>query len=218
VTQVELGGQANVVLPLRYPIAPGAVYRKHLFGVWHDFSATGGDAIASAPGGDGACPPPLSGAYRPGLAAGDACVQLTLADGGPNDADGLANGVIRDPGGLAVPVSVTLEVVPLTTVLAAVGPDVVMLRLKMRTVSGDVMLRSLTLGSGGTGDERFIEDVLLVADADSDGEVDAGERVLARGRYARNDGELTLTLDDDLEVPFGTTEILVSYRTGAVNP
>ena len=46
----------------------------------------------------------------------------------------------------------------------------------------------------------------------------AGEGALARGRYTRNGGDLTLTLDDDLEVPFGTTEVLVVYRTGAVNP
>jgi hypothetical protein len=29
-------------------------------------------------------------------------VQLTLEDGGPNDADGLRNGIIKDPGGVGV--------------------------------------------------------------------------------------------------------------------
>lgn len=33
------------------------------------------------------------------LRSGDYCVRLTIEDGGPNDADGLRNGVIRDPGG-----------------------------------------------------------------------------------------------------------------------
>ena len=42
--------------------------------------------------------------------------------------------------------------------------------------------------------------------------------MLARGRYTRNDGSLTLDLDDDLEIPFGTTEILVMYRTGGATP
>jgi hypothetical protein len=194
------------------------VYRKHASGLWHDFSVARGDAIASARGADGVCPPPGSDAYRPGLAAGDGCVQLTLTDGGPNDADGSANGVIRDPGGLAAPLAVTLEVVPLTTVIEAAGPDVVMLRLTLRSTSGDVLLRSLRLGTGGSGDERFIEDVLLIADSDADGVVDAGEGVLAQGRYTRDNGELTLTLDDDLEVPFGATDILVVYRTGAIKP
>lgn len=219
VTQIEPGGQANVVLPLRHAIAPGAVYRKHVRGVWRDFSETHGDAIASATGeGDGVCPPPRSAAYRPGLFAGDTCVQLTLTDGGPNDSDGLANGIVHDPGGLAVPVAVTLEVVPLTAVLEGLGADAAVLRLRLRTMSGDVMLRSLTLAAAGTGDERFIKDVLLVADADADGVMDADEHVLARGRYARNDGELRLTLDDELELPFGTTEILVVYRTEAASP
>jgi hypothetical protein len=30
-------------------------------------------------------------------------VRLTIEDGGPNDADGVRNFVIRDPGGLAIP-------------------------------------------------------------------------------------------------------------------
>jgi hypothetical protein len=39
-------------------------------------------------------------------------VQLTLEDGGPNDADGLANHSVADPGGVAVAAgqAVTVEV------------------------------------------------------------------------------------------------------------
>src|SRR5690606_23283195 len=48
----------------------------------------------------GHCPPPDSDLYRDGLNAGDWCVRLTLEDGGPNDGDGDANGVILDPGGV----------------------------------------------------------------------------------------------------------------------
>ena len=114
--------------------------------------------------------------------------------------------------------AVTVEVIPLSTTLEAAGPDVVMLRIRLRTSSGDAMLRSLTLASGGSGDERFIEDVQLVHDTNADGVAAAGEAVLARGRYARNDASLTLDLDDDLEIPFGTTEILVMYRTGGARP
>jgi hypothetical protein len=191
------------------------VYRKLLFGAWQDFSAVGQDAIASAPGADGVCPPPGSGAYRPGLASGDGCVQLSLTDGGPNDADGYADGVIRDPGGLAVPVAVRLDVVPLATTLAAAGNDVVMFRLKLHTSSGDVMLRSLTLTAAGTGDDRGIEEVLLVHDEDADGAADTDERVLASGTYERNDSSLTLVLESELEIPFGTTDVLVMYRTGS---
>ena len=33
------------------------------------------------------------------LRSGDYCVRLTIEDGGPNDAEGVRIGVIRDPGG-----------------------------------------------------------------------------------------------------------------------
>ena len=32
---------------------------------------------------------------------GDDCLQLVIEDGGPNDADGVANGVVIDPSGIA---------------------------------------------------------------------------------------------------------------------
>jgi hypothetical protein len=47
----------------------------------------------------------------------DRTVRLTLTDGGSGDADGMANGVIVDPGGIAVP----LAVVPTLSIVAA-GP------------------------------------------------------------------------------------------------
>lgn len=37
----------------------------------------------------------------PGLVEGYLCVQLTIQDGGPNDADGLANSAIADPGAVS---------------------------------------------------------------------------------------------------------------------
>ena len=58
--------------------------------------------VESAPGSNGSCPAPGDTAYRPGLQEGHYCVQLSIQDGGPNDADGLLNGVIRDPGGVGV--------------------------------------------------------------------------------------------------------------------
>ena len=212
---LEPGGRAQVVIALLRPITAGAVYRKFLFGAWSDWREAGGDALASAPGADGVCPPPGGDAYRPGLTVGDGCLELTLTDGGPNDADGAPNGVIRDPGGLAVPVAVTLEVVPLTTTRTTSGGDVVMLELKLQSVSGDAVLKSLALAAGGTGDDRSIDEVLLVHDLDGDGLPDHGEPMLASGSYESNNGSLTLELVSEFEVPFGTTDVLVVYRTGA---
>lgn len=87
---------AHVVLPLPVALPSGAQWRE-LSGSdrWSSFAATGGDGLASAPrGADGQCPAPGAAAYQSGLIAGNACVQVTLTDGGPNDADGLVNGAI----------------------------------------------------------------------------------------------------------------------------
>jgi hypothetical protein len=88
---------AHVVLPLPVVLLPGVDWRQlDRTGAWTSFIAVGGDAIASAPrGADGQCPSPQSASYVPGLASGNACVQLTLTDGGPNDADGLVDGNLR---------------------------------------------------------------------------------------------------------------------------
>jgi hypothetical protein len=97
----EQGQSVRVVLPQLVPLAGTAVYRKYIPGRgWQDFVTDGGNGIASAPGSDGVCPAPGDVAWRDGLRSGDYCVRLTIQDGGPNDADGLRNGVIRDPGGV----------------------------------------------------------------------------------------------------------------------
>ena len=69
---------------------------------WQDFIVDEKNSLASAPGEKGICPPPNDSAYTSGLTSGHHCVQLRLEDGGPNDTDGTANGVITDPGGVAI--------------------------------------------------------------------------------------------------------------------
>ena len=94
------GQSVRVVLPQLAPLASGAVYRKYApESGWQDFIIDGNNTVASARGSNGVCPAPGDPGYQDGLHAGDHCVQLTLEDGGPNDLDGLRNGVIRDPGG-----------------------------------------------------------------------------------------------------------------------
>lgn len=87
---------AHVVIPLPVVLLPGVTWRQlDAAGRWTGFAGTGADGLASAPrADDGSCPPPQDAAYRPGLASGHACVQLTLTDGGPNDADGAADGQV----------------------------------------------------------------------------------------------------------------------------
>lgn len=66
---------------------------------WQDFEVTDQDSVSTAPLVDGVC----ASAYEPGLIEGHQCLRLVLQDGGPNDADGEVNGVVKDPGGVAVP-------------------------------------------------------------------------------------------------------------------
>ncbi len=100
---MQPGSSARVVLPLLARMLEGTSYRKFsLQDGWRDFSTSGDNALASARSVNGVCPAPGHASYSSGLQAYDDCIQLTLVDGGPNDADGLANGVIRDPGGVAV--------------------------------------------------------------------------------------------------------------------
>lgn len=102
----QAGQSVQVVIPQQTPIPDGGVYRKYITDQgWQDFVIDARNRLASAPGGKGSCPAPSSPVWREGLKAGDLCVRLTLEDGGPNDADGRANGQILDPGGVAAPAS-----------------------------------------------------------------------------------------------------------------
>ena len=104
VTGVGAGGQAKLaMLPLSKPIPSSGAprLRKYINGKWQDFVTSNGDSVASAPGSATSCPPPSSASYKTGLTAGDYCVRLTITDGGPNDSDGIANGAITDPSGIA---------------------------------------------------------------------------------------------------------------------
>lgn len=100
---------AQVVIPLTQAIPENAVYRKFDGSVWLDFVEDADNALASTRKVDGQCPAADSDAYTEGLTAFDDCIRLTLSDGGPNDADGEVNGVIKDPGGIAV-ANVALDV------------------------------------------------------------------------------------------------------------
>ncbi len=112
VTGLRPGGAANIIIPLRNALTQDAEYRKYRDDRWHAFvddgALDGGNgALYTAPGGASSCPAPFSLLYRPGLNQFDRCLRLTIRDGGANDADGVANGVIEDPGGIVVPVTVS---------------------------------------------------------------------------------------------------------------
>ncbi|WP_372988476.1 choice-of-anchor U domain-containing protein, partial [Marinobacter sp.] len=104
VSGLDFAGQSvPVVIPLpRGEVIPAdAVWRKYIRQNWETFAEDDANQLFSASSA-GDCPWPGSDRWTAGLTEGDNCVRLVIQDGGPNDLDGVADGVIRDPGTLAV--------------------------------------------------------------------------------------------------------------------
>ena len=179
-------------------------------GSWRDFVVDDSNALSSAPGQDGACPPPGSHLYEAGLTVGHGCIQLTLEDGGPNDADIEVNGSIQDPGGLAVPVGVSLELVTVADQTVSAGSETVVMRVRLSSESGEVVLSSLTLQASGSGDDKTIKDVKLIVDSNANGLVDDTDEIIANGQFDQDNGTLQLNMLQPYEIPAGDTDLLVT--------
>jgi hypothetical protein len=101
------GGQAgasyNVVIPLSVAVPANASVRKFIDANvgWQDFVLDANNAVSSATSASGSCPQPGNGDYTDGLTVGANCLQLLIEDGGANDADGVADGTLTDPSGIA---------------------------------------------------------------------------------------------------------------------
>lgn len=208
------GATAKIVLPLKYPIPAGTSYRKYLADTgWQDFVEDTLNRIQSATGAEDACPPPGSSDYTDGLNTGANCVQLQISDGGPNDADGEANQIIRDPGGVAVTVVVTTVAVNIGNQTIDAGTsNVVLLRLQLNSNSSLVSLHQLNLEGAGSGnDHDDISVVKLWQDANDNGLVDSGDVELGNGSYLSDNGNLQLQLTTPLPLKVGTINLLVTY-------
>lgn len=101
-----------VELPSAESIPANAKWRKYTEETgWQDFVQDDANALHSAlRTADDECPWVGADVWQAGLLVGNECVRLTLEDGGPNDADREADGVIRDPGTLAIAVSGPVEI------------------------------------------------------------------------------------------------------------
>lgn len=102
----EVGAVVQVVIPQASAIGEFPEYRKYEPGSgWSGFVEDANNSVASAAGSSQGCPAPGDESYEPGPAEGHFCVQLSIEDGGPNDADAALgpNGIIKDPGGVATP-------------------------------------------------------------------------------------------------------------------
>jgi hypothetical protein len=103
------GQSVRIVIPQRSAIPANAVYRKYHNGHWVSFVEDADNALHSARGNPGYCPPPGNPDWTPGLTQGHFCLQLTIEDGGPNDDDGLENGAVVDPGAVSIALPVAPE-------------------------------------------------------------------------------------------------------------
>ncbi|WP_105172810.1 tandem-95 repeat protein [Pseudoalteromonas sp. T1lg24] len=101
----QMGDVVRIVIPQSIPVPKNAVYRKLIAGEWVNFILNANNEVLSAPGTLGYCPSTRDAQWQPGLIEGSFCIQLRIEDGGPNDADGLKNGRVTDPGGVAIPLS-----------------------------------------------------------------------------------------------------------------
>ena len=100
---------ARVVIPLSTAIIGDVEYRKYNGTAWSTFVVDANNTVSSARGALGVCPAPGSPEYTPGLTAFNYCIQLKIEDGGPNDADGVRDYVIRDPGGVGIAPEVAVK-------------------------------------------------------------------------------------------------------------
>jgi uncharacterized repeat protein (TIGR01451 family)/fimbrial isopeptide formation D2 family protein len=99
----DVGQAYKIVMPQIRPVPQNAVYRKFYSTTgWFLFVESELNRVWSTEGEPGYCPPPGGDIWVEGLNEGHWCVQIQIVDGGPNDADGIANGTIVDPGGVGV--------------------------------------------------------------------------------------------------------------------
>ena len=107
ISGLSLAGQSvDVVIPLKEVIPSDPLYRKFMTNTgWFNFVVNQNNRVMSAPGIEGVCPAPNDVSYVVGMIPGSWCIQLTLEDGGPNDADLQANGSIVDPSGVATTIA-----------------------------------------------------------------------------------------------------------------
>jgi hypothetical protein len=105
VSGAQAGASYNIVLPLSSAVPEDATVRKFIDANvgWQAFVENATNAVSSATAASGTCPESGSASYTAGLVLGATCIQLMIEDGGPNDADGAADGTVTDPSGIAVP-------------------------------------------------------------------------------------------------------------------
>ncbi|TPH12124.1 Ig-like domain-containing protein, partial [Litorilituus lipolyticus] len=106
----KAGSSIAVVIPQEKAIPDNALYRKYsTVNGWNTFVENERNSLWSTQGEPGYCPPPSPSpkgiVWSSGLTAGHWCILQIIEDGGENDDDFIANGIVVDPGGIAVMLS-----------------------------------------------------------------------------------------------------------------
>ena len=161
VSGMSHGTQATVVLPLldNLPDLSGVprLYKYRTDTGWSEFDGSGDDVLQSMRQVQGACPhadDEVWASASNGLVGGASCLRLTITDGGPNDADGFADGTVRDPAAIALDYSVPPPPPPepgstdkgyIPALVAALGIE------QLLTRGGCALASQQTAGSGIDG-------------------------------------------------------------------
>jgi len=93
-----------IVIPQLEAVPADAIYRILVDDTWINFTEDANNALYSAQGSEGNCPPPSSENYTEGLTEGHLCIQVEIEDGGVNDLDDKSNGSIVNTGGVGEPI------------------------------------------------------------------------------------------------------------------
>lgn len=104
------GDSANVVIPLGSGIPSPATVDQVISvwkldtatATWVPFDTSTGDQVKTSKPVGTTCPDTGDASYTADLTPGDSCLEITIADGGPNDDDGVQNQQVVDPGSVVL--------------------------------------------------------------------------------------------------------------------
>ena len=153
VSGAQAGASYNIVLPLSIAVPEDAVLRKFIDANvgWQAFVENATNAVSSATAASGTCPESGSASYTAGLVLDATCIQLMIEDGGPNDADGAADGTVTDPSGVGVPAigtpSDNSQVTLSREAIISNGTDTVVVTVTAYDEDGDTLDKMLVSAS-----------------------------------------------------------------------
>ena len=195
-------GAANV--RVTDPLPPGVAFVSASQGC----TSTGGTVtceLGSLASGASATVIVTVNAVQPGIGVNTATVNSDTLDNEPgNDAASATTEIAEQAGGDATLVVQRGPNPPVNRTIPAGSLDIPALQAQLAASGDDVTLTGLVVDAAGSGNDAFdVAAVKLFADSDGDGRVGGADTLLGSGRFASDDGSLTLTLAQPAVVPAG---------------